>query len=423
MKSSTKLMILALSVVVVIGLGIAGWLVYAGLFVSETTTSSDKESKKQEKTGKEDGLTYVIVDTGQDKCYENSSEIPFPQPGQPFYGQDAQYTGAQPSYKDNSDGTVTDLNTGLMWQKIPDLSDKKTFNEAVTGANMLSLANYNDWRLPSIKELYSLINFNGSGFSQKPYIDTNYFDFRFGDESKGERLIDAQYWSSTEYVGTTMNGEATVFGVNFADGRIKGYPRDLGRRGETNTQFVRYVRGNPNYGKNLFVDNGDGTITDTATGLMWQKVDDGMTRNWQEALSYAENLELAGHDDWRLPNAKELQSIIDYSRSPDATDPSKQGPAIDPSFGITDNESWFWTGTTHLDAARPEAAVYIAFGQAFGYMEDPRGNKQYMNVHGAGAQRSDPKIGDPGDYPFGRGPQGDEIRIYNYVRCVRGGTK
>ena len=44
-----------------------------------------------------------------------------------------------------------------------------------------------------------------------------------------------------------------------------------------------------------------------------------------------------------------------------------------------------------------------------------------MDVHGAGAQRSDLKTGNPEDYPYGRGPQGDAIRIYNYVRCVRGG--
>ena len=42
-----------------------------------------------------------------------------------------------------------------------------------------------------------------------------------------------------------------------------------------------------------------------------------------------------------------------------------------------------------------------------------------MDVHGAGCQRSDPKVGDPANYPYGHGPQGDVIRIYNYVRCVR----
>ena len=42
-----------------------------------------------------------------------------------------------------------------------------------------------------------------------------------------------------------------------------------------------------------------------------------------------------------------------------------------------------------------------------------------MNAHGAGAQRRDPKAGNPARYRRGLGPQGDEIRIYNYVRYVR----
>jgi hypothetical protein len=50
------------------------------------------------------------------------------------------------------------------------------------------------------------------------------------------------------------------------------------------------------------------------------------------------------------------------------------------------------------------------------------GDYHYVDVHGAGAQRSDPKAGDPAMFPHGRGPQGDVIRIYNYVRLVRGGV-
>ena len=46
-------------------------------------------------------------------------------------------------------------------------------------------------------------------------------------------------------------------------------------------------------------------------------------------------------------------------------------------------------------------------------------NGQWQDVHGAGAQRSDPKSGDPANFPTGRGPQGDAIRINNYVRLVR----
>lgn len=49
-----------------------------------------------------------------------------------------------------------------------------------------------------------------------------------------------------------------------------------------------------------------------------------------------------------------------------------------------------------------------------GYM-----NNNWVDVHGAGAQRSDPKAGNPADYPTGRGPQGDAIRFYDHVCLVR----
>jgi hypothetical protein len=356
--------------------------------------------------------TYTIVDTGLGRCYDNSQEIPCPSEGEAFYGQDAQYAGTQAAYQDNGDGTVTDLNTGLMWTQ--NYYGKMTWEEALASDDSFTLARYDDWRLPTIKELYSLIDFNGSSFQQIPYIDTDYFDFRFGDSSLGERTIDAQYWSSTEYVSTTMNGTHTVFGVNFADGRIKGYGTSMGPR--VMTQFVRYVRDNSTYGVNDFVDNGDSTITDRATGLTWMQTDSGTTLNWEQALSYCEDLSYAGNDDWRLPNAKELQSIVDYSRAPTVTNSA----AIDPIFDVTEIESWFWSGTTHLDGPSGDQAVYVAFGRAFGL---PNGT--LTDVHGAGAQRSDPKSGDPANYASGRGTQGqdDQVRIYNYARCVRNGAQ
>ena len=78
-------------------------------------------------------------------------------------------------------------------------------------------------------------------------------------------------------------------------------------------RFVRAVRGDTSYGINDFVDNGDGTVTDNATGLMWSQDDNGEAINWEDALAYAEDATIAGYDDWRLPNVKELQSIADYS--------------------------------------------------------------------------------------------------------------
>ncbi len=232
-----------------------------------------------------------------------------------------------------------------------------------------------------------------------------------------------------------MNGQKTMFGVNFADGRIKGYPIGQKENQEEKKYYVLYVRCNKEYGRNKFRDNQDGTITDLATGLIWMKGDSGMLKagpdkdgrmNWQQALEWAENLEYAGYSDWRLPNAKELQSIVDYSRCPDITDSA----AIDPNFSVTSiiNEGgekdypFYWTGTSHAGISGAEAAVYISFGRALGWMQDPRtSHYELMDVHGAGAQRSDPKSGGTSDFPFGRGPQGDVIRIDNFVRCVRGG--
>ena len=75
-----------------------------------------------------------------------------------------------------------------------------------------------------------------------------------------------------------MGGDKTDFGVNFVDGRIKGYPLMDPMTGfkEENDLFCRYVRGNTAYGKNDFADNGNGTVTDKATGLTWTKDDSGV---------------------------------------------------------------------------------------------------------------------------------------------------
>ena len=221
-------------------------------------------------------LTYPIVDTGQAQCYSNAAQIAYPKQQEAFFGQDALCVGNEPSYRNNGDGTVTDLVTGLVWQKDP--GAKKTFAEAVAGAKSFRLAGKSDWRLPTIKELYSLIDFRGYSMQTAEqsgsYLNTDYFRFSYGDARMGERVIDAQ----------------------------------------------------------------------------------------------------------------------------------------------------FWTSTTHLEHYTCGAAVYVCFGEAFGYMGPPGAPKRKLDVHGAGAQRSDPKAGDPAQFPTGRGPQGDEIRIYNYVRCVRGGT-
>jgi hypothetical protein len=390
-----------------------------------------------------DSMSFAIVDTGQAKCYDDITEIICPVAGEAFYGQDAQHIGNVPKFTDNGDGTITDNITGLMWQQSPDTNgdgdvdsdDKLSYDKAVAGASTLNLGGYSDWRLPTIKELYSLIDFSGtdpSGYEGTdtsgliPFINTAYFDFAYGDTSAGERIIDAQYASSTLYVSNTANdGGRTMFGVNFADGRIKGYGLTL--FGSDKTFFVIYVRANTSYGQNNFTDNGNGTITDSTTSLMWTQDDSGTGLNWEEALAWAQakNADnFLGYNDWRIPDAKELQSLVDYTRSPDTTGSA----AIDSMFITTaiTNETgqidypYYWSSTTHVNwlATPGTNGAYVAFGRAMGYM-----NRTWVDVHGAGAQRSDPKSGDPADYPTGRGPQGDAIRIYNYVRLVRNASQ
>jgi hypothetical protein len=364
---------------------------------------------------------YPIVDTGVIDFYSNNAIVSKPSIGNVYYGQDAHYLGNQPSYKNNNDGTITDNVTGLMWEQ--DMGSKISYEDAFSKATNSTLGGYTDWRVPTLKEVYSLILFTGQVKGEMAidlFIDTNYFNQPLGDVTIGEREIDAQTWSSTEYVGLTMNGDATVFGVNFIDGRIKGYPKYKPGTATANTMYFRMVRGYTDYGKNNFIDNNDGTVSDLATGLMWQKADDGIGKDWETSLSYAENLNVATYSDWRLPNAKELQSIVDYSRSPQTTN----SPAINPIFDTTEivdpkgnvgQYPFFWTSTTHLDGVNPfESAVYIAFGEGQGEM-----NGNLMDVHGAGCQRSDPKSGNRSEYPQFFGPQGDVRYVYNYVRCVR----
>ncbi|MCG8306463.1 MAG: DUF1566 domain-containing protein [Cytophagales bacterium] len=402
----------------------------------ETSDPVDRDESKIQ-TELPDISGYPIVGTDQTAFYDHRSAISSTSVGDDFYGQNANYPGNVPKYADNQDGTVTDLVTGLMWTQSSDLNgdgnitatDKLTYSEAVSKAGAITTGGYDDWRLPTIKELYSLIIFSGvdpSGYDGStsglvPFISTVYFDFEYGDERAGERIIDSQFATSTIYVGTTMGGNTTMFGVNFADGRIKGYPvgNMMGPNGEKE-YFTLYVRGNTDYGINRFHDNGDGTITDEATGLMWMQNDNGAGIVWEDALKYAESHEFAGYSDWRLPDAKELQSIVDYTRSPSTSN----SPAIDPLFNCSEitvetgekDYPFYWSSTTHANMSMYAGggAAYVCFGSALGNM-----NGSWIDVHGAGAQRSDPKTGDPGDYPTGHGPQGDAIRIYNYARLVR----
>lgn len=402
-------------------------LVSGLLFTSCDDDNDDEDTNVTELTVN----NYVQIASGQTTLYDHDGAVVSSlNIGDAFYGQDASYLkGKEMSYQDNGNETVTDNNTGLMWQQIP-TSDEFTWQEAVDYCNDLEFGGYDDWRMPNLKELFSISDFS-TGW---PYIDTDYFHLASGEVSKDE-----QYWSSNFYVGTTVEGgNKAAFGVNHVTGHIKAYPAEMSEgagpgndgaptdggtpppsggsgapTGNPLAKYVRAVRGGE-YGINKYTNNNDGTITDSASGLMWAQSDNGETMNWETALAYCEAAELAGYSDWRMPNVKELQGIVDYSYSPSAEIAENVGAAIDPIFSCTpivneagnDDYGYYWTGTSaNFTSGEPYYyAWYVAFGMAV--------NDEGEDLHGAGGVRFDTK------YEGGPLGEGGE-RYYNYVRLVR----
>jgi hypothetical protein len=263
-----------------------------------------------------------VPDTGQTKCYDNTQEIPCPNSDQPFYGQDAQYTNNPHSYTDLENGVIQDNVTGLMWQKymapgMYDFYGRYDFYGAFAYCENLTLGGYSDWRVPTPRELSTLVD--SSRLYPVP-IDTNYFP-------------DTQ---ATDYHAT--NNSDTSSGsmqwlVDFYDGDV-----DYITAGSF--YYVRAVRGGQ--ASNNFIDHSNGTVTDTDTGLMWQQATAPGTFTWQQALAYCENLTLAGHSDWRLPNRNELQTLVDYRRF---------NPAIDTNYfpnTQASSTSLYWSSTTDV---------------------------------------------------------------------------
>ena len=150
---------------------------------------------------------------------------------------------------------------------------------------------------------------------------------------------------------------------------------------------------------------------------MWSQTDSGVGMDWEHALAWAQTRngeKFLGHSDWHLPSSKELQSLVDYTRSAEASAAANVGPAINPLFktssitneaGATDYP-YFWTNTSaRASSTAPfSSAWYVAFGRA----ADASGK----DLHGAGAIRFDAKV-------TGKTQGQDAERVYNYVRLVR----
>ena len=293
------------------------------------------------------GLKFLMPDTGQTTKYSTA------------FGDDSDYTAAsnQPSYSNYLIGTASvtvDNNTGLMWVKdMAQASMNGTYNVAngiaacTVTINTNKFAGFTDWRLPSEKELLSIVRLSGSS----PFIDTTYFT-----------TTSAPYWPST-LIDTTW-GWAVFFnnytsgGMNLIAKATAEYIRcvrggntktgtgpsnhDFSHRKNINTSWqgiqfsagddsnYQFVSSTPSYTIKNYVGVSSVTI-DNNTGLMWiynpSAADVGMSGvySYENGITACENLNYAGFTDWRMPNIKEFFSI---TNSPLVTfDPAYFGPS------------------------------------------------------------------------------------------------
>ncbi len=270
-----------------------------------------------------------VPDTGQESCYDNLRRIECPQPGEPFYGQDAEYRAEPPQCEAISVAGATllaDRVTGLTWQ-AETAPAELDWSAALDYADTLALGGHTDWRLPSIRELRTIMNFGEpDGKGKEPGCGS------------GRAAGDPCFWSATTRKFPALDAQSVCL-----DPINQVRDTDKGRK-----RAVRAVRGTPLPGP-VFRDNGDGSVTDLSTGLTWQQ---GETRpmTWQQALAFCEGLDLAGHQDWRLPSIRELQTLVDVRR---------QQPALDSTIFPGCRPEPYWSSTTRSE--RPAFAWTMDF--------------------------------------------------------------
>lgn len=193
----------------------------------------------------------------------------------------------------------------------------------VQDVNATGLCGSRDWRMPTAKELAGIVNYRRP--SPGPTIDVGYFP----------NAKSSYFWTST----MDADDASRAWYVYFNDGDI-----DYALR--SSSYAVRLVRGVQSV--DSFTLNFDGTVTQNATGLMWAQCSEGLTGegcetgsaahlSWNQALTDAKNSRLGGHSDWRLPNVKELQSLVDYSR---------YSPSLDSTYFPSTPTVGFWSSSS-----------------------------------------------------------------------------
>lgn len=374
------------------------WLVACGggdtlSTVSETCTDIDP------------GSAYSLPDTGQYLCYDQTGDqITCPASGEDAYGQDAQYGTSHEDFTYcYHDQVAYDNRTGLFWPR--GFSQVKSYADASSDCDSKDFAGFSDWRLPNVKELMTLVDYMGSvdatsaAAPSNPYIFGGLaFGYDLNLDTTGDETAQAmgQSWTTT----TRPDQTSYRYMVNFLTGELTSDATT----DATTDGFYRCVRGTEQSTEVSYTDNADLTVTDATADLMWQQVSDSTRYDWEAALAYCEALELAGYIDWRLPNIKELQRLVDYSDSSVALDTA--------SFGYSHTsgtQPYYWSSTTDLET--PGHAFYVCFGSC------PNADAT-ADVYGPGAVRSGPKF-DDGDLPDSVGLYQDAVQVENYVRCVR----
>ena len=250
---------------------------------------------------------HRLPDTGQTQSYTTTP------------GEDADFDINLPFFILNGDGTTTDSVTGLMWQQMD--GGEMTFENAVIFCENLTLGGYSDWRLPTAQEAYSILNQGKSN----PALDI----VAFSNSA-------AEYWWTSQKDATNAN---KIWVTNKGGGIGNHSKTETVSAGGTKKIHVRAVRDRsiPTTVPSHFSDNNDGTITDNLTNLVWQKTPAPDSMTWENALVFAQNLSIAGQNDWRVPNIKELQSLSDVSMANPAV-----STAIFPNIGIKK----YWASTS-----------------------------------------------------------------------------
>ncbi|MBF0563848.1 MAG: DUF1566 domain-containing protein [Nitrospirae bacterium] len=317
--------------------------------------------------------TINLPQTGQTSCYDATGNKITCTGTRQDGDVKAGIVWPNPRFTDNGDQTMTDNLTGLVWAKDAGtptvgscIGGEMAWTNALDYVACLNTANYlghKDWRLPNINELESLVNTEQS--NPDKWLGT-----------QGYINIQLSYWSSTTdadftssarfvfmwsgYVGTfdkssnsyiwpVRTGQSGSFGNSaiWATGQTQSYHAGDDGAIKTGTAWP-----NPR-----FIDNGDGTVTDNLTGLMWTKNANlaGGAKNWQQALDYVASLNSGsgtyGHADWRLPNVEELRSLVDYSKYEVAL------PAGNPCTNV--QLSHYWSSTTYAPYSSFAWYVYL----------------------------------------------------------------